>query len=82
MNLIGKRAFVTGGSRDIGGAIARTLARAGVDVASAPMNRQGTGYCASGGHFLSVRFSDRASDRHRRRHAGRYALVPKQVHQC
>ena len=33
MDLSGKVAFVTGGSGDIGGAIARGLARAGVDVA-------------------------------------------------
>ena len=33
MNLDGKTAFVTGGSGDIGGAIARALAAAGVDVA-------------------------------------------------
>ena len=33
MELGGKAAFVTGGSGDIGGAIARRLAKAGVDVA-------------------------------------------------
>jgi 3-oxoacyl-[acyl-carrier protein] reductase len=33
MDLAGKTAFVTGGSGDIGGAIARGLAKAGVDVA-------------------------------------------------
>jgi 3-oxoacyl-[acyl-carrier protein] reductase len=33
MELIGKAAFVTGASGDIGGAIARVLAKAGVDVA-------------------------------------------------
>jgi len=33
MDLIGKVAFVTGGSGDIGGAIARTLAQGGADVA-------------------------------------------------
>ena len=33
MELGGKSAFVTGGSGDIGGAIARGLAKAGVDVA-------------------------------------------------
>ncbi|HXW31201.1 MAG TPA: SDR family NAD(P)-dependent oxidoreductase, partial [Xanthobacteraceae bacterium] len=33
MDLTGKVAFITGGSGDIGGAIARGLARAGVDVA-------------------------------------------------
>jgi 3-oxoacyl-[acyl-carrier protein] reductase len=33
MDLAGKVAFVTGGSGDIGGAIARALAAAGVDIA-------------------------------------------------
>ena len=33
MELSGKAAFVTGGSGDIGGAIARGLAKAGADVA-------------------------------------------------
>lgn len=33
MDLTGKTAFVTGGSGDIGGAIARALAAAGADVA-------------------------------------------------
>jgi NAD(P)-dependent dehydrogenase (short-subunit alcohol dehydrogenase family) len=33
MDLKGKVAFVTGGSGDIGGAIARALATAGADVA-------------------------------------------------
>jgi 3-oxoacyl-[acyl-carrier protein] reductase len=33
MELMGKAALVTGGSGDLGGAIARALATAGVDVA-------------------------------------------------
>ncbi|HXV06775.1 MAG TPA: SDR family NAD(P)-dependent oxidoreductase, partial [Burkholderiales bacterium] len=33
MDLIGKTAFVTGGSGDIGGTVARALAAAGADVA-------------------------------------------------
>jgi 3-oxoacyl-[acyl-carrier protein] reductase len=33
MDLQGKTAFVTGGSGDLGGAIARALAAAGADVA-------------------------------------------------
>jgi len=39
MDLTGKTAFVTGGSGDIGGAIARALAVAGADVAISYVGR-------------------------------------------
>lgn len=41
MDLTGKAAFVTGGSGDIGGAIARALATAGADVAISYLGREG-----------------------------------------
>jgi 3-oxoacyl-[acyl-carrier protein] reductase len=68
MELSGKTAFVTGGSGDIGGAIARALAKAGADVAVSYVGdaqRAGATVDAVkklGGRSLAVQLDERDSN--------------------
>lgn len=65
MDIIGKVAFVTGGSGDIGGAIAKALARAGADVAISYLgyeegaNKTVDAVKAAGKRGLAVRLDQR-----------------------